>query len=184
MLYLFATAVGLSMDAFAVSVALGETYKKHIARKALTSSLIFGSFHTFAPLFGWLLGDMFKYFVINIDHWIAFILLAVIGLKSIVESEVTEGREKMVELIGLRQILYLAIATSIDALAVGVGLAFLGTHLFQTVGVIGIIALLFSLLGVYVGTVFKNKLGRKAEVIGGLTLLGIGIKILIDHLLL
>lgn len=180
-LELFLIAVGLSMDAFAVSVCKGLSVRTLTPRHALTCGIYFGGFQALMPLIGWLLGVQFQSLITKIDHWIAFILLGLIGINMIRESR-EENEEELDALFTFRAMLPLAIATSIDALAVGITFAFLNVDIVPAVSFIGIITFLLSSLGVWVGSVFGSRFKQKAELSGGLILIFMGTKILLEHL--
>lgn len=174
-------AVGLAMDAFAVAVGKGVTLSRVTMRHALTTGAWFGGFQALMPIAGYLVGARFSSFVTSIDHWIAFGLLAVIGLNMIREA-VWGNEESHTADFGVKTMLLMAIATSIDALAVGITLAFLGVNIWVSAAVIGIVTLLLSGIGVYLGSLFGSRLGTKAGMVGGVILIAIGLKILIEHL--
>lgn len=188
-LTLFLLAAGLSMDAFAVSVGKGMSMKKTGLAQALVVGLWFGGFQALMPIVGYFLGIQFLGLISAWDHWIAFGLLALIGLNMIREAfEKDEGKAAKPEKNGLafRTMLMAAIATSIDALAVGVSFAAMGESLniWISAGTIGVVTLLFSVVGVKAGHLVGKGLASKAEIIGGVILIGIGIKILIEHIVL
>ena len=176
---LFLIAVGLSMDAFAVAVCKGLALKKITLRHALIVGLWFGGFQALMPVLGWLLGFRFEHVIESVDHWVAFVLLGIIGLSMIRESGNTEevGGD-----LGVRSMLVLAVATSIDALAVGITFAFLSVKILPAACLIGVTTFLLSALGVYIGHVFGLKYKAKAELAGGVILILIGLKILLEHL--
>lgn len=177
--------IGLAMDAFAVSICKGLAMRKVNKKQAIIIGLFFGGFQALMPLAGWLLGIQFESYITGIDHWIAFVLLAFIGGKMIVEAiKPEEGIEvgKMDQPLDLKEMFILAIATSIDALAVGVTFAFLDYPIVESISIIGIVTLLISIGGVYVGNFFGNKYKNKAEFAGGLILVFIGLRILLSHL--
>lgn len=178
---LFVTAVGLSMDAFAVSICKGLAMKKLSWKKALIIGLWFGGFQALMPSVGYLLGSRFEKYVISIDHWIAFVLLALIGINMIRES-LSGEEENANDAVDFKTMLLLAIATSIDALAVGVTYAFLPVQIAPAVSFIGIITFSLSIIGVKIGNVFGLKYKTKAEIAGGVILLLMGTKILLEHL--
>ena len=178
---LFITAVGLSMDAFAVSICKGLALKKINLRKACLVGLWFGGFQALMPLLGYLLGSQFKQSVEAIDHWIAFALLFLIGINMIKEA-LSKEEEKADDSLSVRTMFLLAVATSIDALAVGVTYAFLQVNIVPAVSFIGIITFALSAIGVKVGNVFGVKYKSKAELTGGVILILIGIRILTEHL--
>ena len=173
--------IGLAMDAFAVSVCKGLSMKKINWKNAIIIALYFGIFQAVMPVFGYLLGTAFSSFVESVDHWIAFVLLSIIGGNMIKESTDDEI-EKRNDKIDIKTMLVLAIATSIDALAVGVTFAFFKTNIIFAVAVIGIITFALSILGVFIGNKFGDKLQNKAELTGGIILILIGLKILLEHL--
>ena len=177
---LFLIAVGLSMDAFAVSVCKGLSVRRVRPAHALTCGGYFGLFQGMMPLIGWLLGVRFQNIIVSIDHWIAFGLLVLIGLNMIRETIWGDDEEQNSD-FGVRTMLVMAIATSIDALAVGVSMAFLNVNVWISAAVICIITLIISAVGVYLGTMFGTRLGSKAGIIGGLILIAIGIKIVVEH---
>ena len=173
--------IGLAMDAFAVSICKGLSMKIFNKRKALKIGLYFGFFQAIMPMSGFYLVSNFQEFVVNIDHWIAFILLAIIGGKMIKESFELKS-EDLNDDVDVKTMLLLAVATSIDALAVGITFAFLDTNIYISVLLIGIITLILSLIGVKIGNKFGAKFQNKAEIIGGAILILIGLKILLEHL--
>lgn len=172
---------GLAMDAFAVSVCKGLSMKKANLKKALIIALYFGVFQAIMPIIGYSFGVTFSNVVKNIDHWIAFILLGIIGFNMIKES-FDDEIEKRNDNIDIKTMLLLAVATSIDALAIGVTFAFLKVNIFLAVLIIGIITLLLSLIGVKIGNKFGDKFQNKAELLGGIILIIMGLKILLEHL--
>ncbi len=178
---LFTIAVGLSMDAFAVAICKGLAMKKITLRKALIIGLWFGGFQALMPLIGYLLGVQFQSKITSIDHWIAFVLLCFIGINMIREACSTE-EENASESLAVKEMLLLAIATSIDALAVGVTFAFLQVTILPAIAFIGLTTLILSMAGVKIGNVFGTRYKSKAEFAGGIILIVIGIKILLEHL--
>ncbi len=177
-------AVGVSMDAFAVSVCKGLSVSKVRPRHVLSTALWFGGFQALMPLIGYFIGAGFADFVSSVDHWIAFVLLSIIGGKMLKESfESSESCENDSD-FSFRTMLMLAIATSIDALAVGVSFAFLGVRIWAAILLIGLVTAAFSGLGVEVGNLFGCRYKSKAEFVGGAILVVMGIKILIEHTLL
>lgn len=183
---LFLLAVGLSMDAFAVSVCKGLGMRKLDKKQALIIGLYFGGFQALMPLIGWLLGSQFQQYITSIDHWIAFILLGFIGGKMMVEAVREWNEEETVEVmdapIDHKNMFVLAVATSIDALAVGITFAFLNTPIIEAITIIGITTMVLSIIGVIVGNFFGSRYKSKAEFIGGLILVLLGLKILLEHL--
>ena len=174
-------AIGLSMDAFAVAICKGLSMQQFNQKHAAIIALYFGAFQALMPAIGYLLGSRFQQSITAYDHWIAFILLALIGGNMIKESFDHET-ETSSPSIHFQEMLILAIATSIDALAVGVTFAFLQVSLIPAVSTIGIITFMISVLGVKIGNVFGMKYKSKAEFAGGVILILIGGKILIEHL--
>lgn len=181
LLTLFITAVGLSMDAFAVAICKGLAMKKLSWKKALIIGLWFGGFQALMPTIGYLLGTRFESYVTAIDHWIAFVLLALIGANMVKES-FSKEEESSNDAVDFKTMFLLAIATSIDALAVGVTYAFLQVRIVPAVSFIGVITFTLSIVGVKIGNVFGLKYKSKAELTGGIILIVMGIKILLEHL--
>ena len=177
---LFILAVGLSMDAFAVSICKGLAVEKADLRACCTAGVWFGGFQALMPLLGYFLGAQFSVYIESVDHWIAFVLLALIGGNMIRES--FAGDEEQNDDFGFRIMLTLAVATSIDALAVGVTFAFLKVRILPAAGLIGVTTFALSVLGVYIGHFFGLKYKAKAEIAGGVILILIGVKILLEHL--
>lgn len=179
---LFLIAVGLSMDAFAVAICTGLAMKRFSMKKALTVGLYFGVFQAAMPLIGYLVGSQFADKITAYDHWIAFILLTLIGGNMIKES-LSKDCETCAEDEPLtpKKMLPLAVATSIDALAVGVSFAFLKVEIIPAISFIGAITLTLSIVGVKIGNVFGLKYKSKAEFAGGVILILIGLKILLEH---
>ena len=178
-------AIGLAMDAFAVSVCKGLAIRQIRFGHALTVGLYFGIFQAAMPLIGYLLGVSFSSMIQNIDHWIAFVLLGLIGLNMIRESrsndECCEPKSNAASL-SFRIMLMLALATSIDALTVGVTFAFLQVPILTAVSLIGMITCALSMAGVWIGNRFGNRFQSKAELLGGVILILMGSKILLEHL--
>lgn len=177
---LVAIAVGLSMDAFAVSVCKGLSVGRVRPRHALTAGIYFGGFQMLMPLMGYLLGVRFQDLIAGVDHWIAFVLLGLIGGNMIRESRGDD--EALNASFGPRAMLPLAVATSIDALAVGVTFAFLRVDILPAIGAIGAVTLVLAGAGVYVGGVFGSRFQAKAQLTGGVILLLLGLDILAEHL--
>jgi len=174
-------ALSLAMDAFAVSIANGITITHRRNRAALTMAFFFGAFQMFMPIIGWLAGLTLEEVVMGVDHWIALALLTLIGSKMIYDSTKREV-DKIENRLGTGTLLTLSIATSIDALAVGLSLAFLQTDIATPIIVIGIVTFTLSLIGFFFGKTAGNLFGNKIKIIGGLILIGIGIRILLEHL--
>lgn len=180
-LELFVIAVGLSMDAFAVSICKGLSVRRLRPRHNLICGLYFGGFQALMPVIGWLLGRQFESLIKSIDHWIAFALLVLIGANMIREA-VKNEEENLNDSFSPKTMLPLAVATSIDALAVGVTFAFLDVSIVPAVSMIGATTFILSAIGVKIGNVFGAKYKSKAELVGGIVLVAMGIKILIEHL--
>lgn len=180
---LFLIGIGLSMDAFAVSICKGLSMQKIDKKYTLCIGLFFGGFQALMPLTGYLLGSRFSGYIERFDHWIAFVLLALIGFNMIKESrEEEEEEEKSYAGVNFKELLILAVATSIDALAVGVSFAFLGVRIAPAVTLIGCTTFVLTLVGVWVGNLFGSRYKSRAELTGGIILILIGVKILLEHL--
>lgn len=177
---IFFIGIGLSMDAFAVSICKGLSTRKLNVRHCLICGGYFGFFQGLMPLIGYILGIQFKSKIENIDHWIAFILLALIGLNMI--KEAFENDEDCNPDFSFKAMLPLAIATSIDALAVGVTFAFLSVNIILAVIIIALTTFVISIIGVKIGHIFGSKYKSKAEIAGGIILVLMGVKILLEHL--
>ena len=178
-------AVSLSMDAFAVALCKGLCMKRINYKHAGVIALFFGVFQALMPLVGWFLGKQFEQYITPIDHWIAFVLLGYIGGKMIWDAlhEDNEGQAcDIEERLDLKELLVMAVATSIDALAVGITFAFLQISIVPSICTIGLITLCLSFVGVIVGNRFGNKFQSKAQLAGGTVLVLIGLKILLEHL--
>lgn len=178
-------SIGLAMDAFTVSVCKGLAMKKLDFKKMFVIGLYFGGFQGGMPLLGYLLGTNFESFVTKIDHWIAFILLSIIGInmiKEAIKNKCECEKESCDDSVAFKTMVVLAIATSIDALAVGITLAFLKANLLAVVLSIGLITFVLSMIGVWIGNKFGNKYESKAQITGGSILILMGIKILLEHL--
>lgn len=178
---LFVLAVGLSMDAFAVSVCKGLAMARCDVKKAMACGIWFGGFQALMPAIGYVLGRQFVDYITAIDHWIAFVLLAFIGGNMIREA-VSGEEEETDDSLDIKTMFLLAVATSIDALAVGVTYAFLQVQIVPAVTFIGVITFSLSVAGVKIGNVFGLKYKSKAEITGGVILILMGTKILLEHL--
>lgn len=174
--------IGLSMDAFSVSICKGLTTKKFSLKMAVICGLWFGGFQALMPLIGYFLGIQFEDLIASFDHWIAFGLLALIGLNMIREAISGQEENKEDGALDIKTMLLLAIATSIDALAVGVSFAALKENIWHAILVIGLTTFIFSAIGVKIGNVFGSKYEKKAAITGGIILIIIGVKILLEHL--
>lgn len=176
---------GLSMDAFAVSICSGINIKNSKLKKSLIIAMYFGAFQGLMPLIGWFLGSKFSIYIKSVDHWIAFILLSIIGAKMLKEGlshENDEGEKISDNSFSHKNLLVLAIATSIDALAMGISFAMLNVNIFLAITLIGIITFITSFIGVLIGKNFGNRFSNNAEIFGGIVLIFIGLKILFGHL--
>ena len=181
LLEVFILAVGLSMDAFAVSVCKGLAMPKISVKKAVIVGIWFGGFQALMPALGYLLGSQFKDSITAVDHWIAFILLGIIGGNMIREACSGEC-EKENDSLDIKTMFLLAVATSIDALAVGITFAFLKVNIVAAVSFIGATTFIISAAGVKIGNIFGTKYKAKAELAGGVILILLGLKILLEHL--
>lgn len=181
LLELFILAVGLSMDAFAVSVCKGLAMPKITVKKATVVGIWFGGFQALMPALGYLLGSQFKESITAIDHWIAFILLGIIGGNMIREACSGECENEN-DSLDVKTMFLLAVATSIDALAVGITFAFLKVNIAAAVTFIGVTTFIISAAGVKIGNIFGTKYKAKAELAGGIILVLLGLKILLEHL--
>ena len=179
---LFLIGIGLSMDAFAVSVCKGLSMQRIDKKYTLCIGLFFGGFQALMPLLGYFLGSRLAGSIERFDHWIAFLLLAFIGFNMIRESREEVKEEQTFAGVNFKELIVLAIATSIDALAVGVTFAFLQVKIVPAVTIIGCTTFILSLAGVYVGNVFGARYKSRAELTGGVILILIGLKILLEHL--
>ncbi|WP_294352037.1 manganese efflux pump MntP family protein [uncultured Clostridium sp.] len=178
-------AIGLAMDATAVSLTIGiNSNENNKLSMALKSGLTFGLFQGLMPLIGWLLGIKFTSYIEKIDHWIAFGLLVFIGGKMFVEGIRNDQDEEESKDYSAKRFVLLAIATSIDALAIGVSFAFLNVNILSAVSIIGITTFIFSIIAVYLGQILGSIFKSKAEILGGVILIFMGSKILVDHLFL
>ena len=178
---LFLIAVGLSMDAFAVSVCKGLAMPKCTFKKAAIVGLWFGGFQALMPAIGYILGAQFQEAIASIDHWIAFVLLALIGGNMIHEA-LDNDEEEADASLDVKPMFLLAVATSIDALAIGITFAFLKVNIIPAVCFIGIVTFIISFAGVKIGNVFGARYKNKAEIVGGVILILLGLKILLEHL--
>jgi putative Mn2+ efflux pump MntP len=175
-------AVGLSMDAFAVSITLGLSVKRPGIRQIVAPGIFFGFFQALMPTIGYFAGVLFAERIQQFDHWIAFVLLALIGGKMIKESFSKDEEALNEGAFKLMRMFVLAIATSIDALAVGVSFAFFEVNIFMAVAIIGVTTFFIAMAGVKIGNLFGSKFKSKAEFAGGAILIILGLKILIEHL--
>ena len=176
---IFMIGVGLSMDAFAASICKGLNM-----RNMLIIGLFFGGFQALMPAVGWLLGKQFESYITSVDHWVAFALLVFIGGKMIYDVFTEKNEDECGEKtnrLDMKEVLTLAVATSIDALAVGISFAFLQVDILKAVSVIGVTTFVLSVIGVAVGNVFGSKYEKKATLAGGIILILIGLKILLEH---
>jgi putative Mn2+ efflux pump MntP len=183
LLSIFIIAIGLAMDAFAVSIVSGVTIQRMHIRHALRIALFFGGFQALMPLLGWLCGNWATKYVQEFDHWVAFALLSVIGGKMIHESFQMKDEDSQKDPLNLYILFALAVATSIDAFAVGLTFSFLKGSILTPVLIIGLVTFGLSFLGTYIGNRFGHIFENKIEIAGGLILIGMGLKILIEHLI-
>ena len=174
--------IGLAMDAFAVSICKGLAMKKMSYQKAIIIALFFGGFQALMPALGYVLGTAFAAKIAAIDHWIAFILLGLIGINMIKEALGKGDDECLDDDLHLGDLIMLSIATSVDALAVGITFAFFNVSIVLSTSIIGIITFIICVIGVKVGNVFGEKYKSRAELTGGIILIIMGCKILLDHL--
>jgi len=184
---IFILSIGLAMDAFVVSISYGCAPKKTSARDMFIIAFFFGFFQAAMPIIGWHLGKFFEDLIQDYDHWIAFGLLSYIGIKMIIEGlkgNDTNNGNKISEnhTLDMKRLFILAIATSIDALAVGLSLSILGYAIIIPAIIIGLVTFGCSLIGVRAGIRLRAILGKKAEIFGGIVLIAIGIKILVEHI--
>ena len=179
---LIITAIALSMDAFAVAISKGLSVQKVRLKHGLITGAYFGGFQALMPLIGYWLASGFAEYIRDFDHWIAFALLGIIGANMLREAFGDEEEEANAS-FSARVMLPMAVATSIDALATGVSFAVTGTNIWIAITMVGITTFLFSMLGVKIGNIFGSKYQKSAEIVGGVILIGLGIKILIEHLL-
>ena len=180
-------AIGLSMDAFAVSVCKGLCMKRLNLRQATVVALFFGGFQALMPLVGWLIGKQFEQYITSFDHWIAFILLLIIGGKMAYEAIFGKEEAEACDTdaqnrLNYKELFTMAVATSIDALAVGVTFAFLNINIWTAISIIGVTTFVMSFIGVVIGNKFGSIYKKKAEIAGGVVLILIGLKILLEHL--
>jgi len=174
-------ALSLAMDSFTVSLAIGSQTLPNSLFRALKTGLFFGFFQMLMSIIGWLLGNQLKQFVSGFDHWLAFFLLTAIGGRMIYESH-KKNKESQINLSTNRSLLLLSVATSIDALILGVSFAFIKINLIYQIALIGTVTFLLSFLGVGLGKVLKKLFGNKALAAGGLILIILGLKILLQHM--
>ena len=181
LLTLLTLAVGLAMDAFAVSICKGLAMREKVLKKGIIVGLWFGGFQALMPTMGFFLGTQFKDQITSIDHWIAFVLLGLIGINMVKEA-LSNDEEQADDSIAVKEMFMLAVATSIDALAVGITFAFLNVHIVSAAVMIGVCTFLISFVGVKIGNIFGTKYKSKAELAGGIILILLGFKILFEHL--
>ena len=179
---LFVIALGLSMDAFAVAICKGLSMQRMSWKNAALAGLYFGGFQAGMPLIGYFLGTSFRDAITSIDHWIAFVLLGLIGANMVKEALAKEEEEEKKDSFDVKTMVPLAVATSIDALAIGVTFAFLNVDIVPAVSFIGVTTFVFGIAGVKIGNVFGLRFKAKAELAGGIILILMGCKILLEHL--
>ncbi|WP_025121889.1 MULTISPECIES: manganese efflux pump MntP [unclassified Serratia (in: enterobacteria)] len=175
-------AFGMSMDAFAASIGKGATLHQPRFREAIRTGLIFGIIEAITPLIGWGIGLFASQYIMEWDHWVAFSLLFILGARMIVEGAKNKPEEEKVTRHGFWVLVATAIATSLDAMAIGVGLAFLQVNILHTAMAIGMATMIMATLGMMVGRFIGPLLGKRAEILGGVVLIGIGFNILLEHL--
>ena len=176
-------AVALAMDAFAVSISSGIAISRVRIRHALLIASFFGLFQGLMPFAGWHAGQGLKHVIADWDHWIAFLLLLAVGMKMIYDASQTRGSEKKFDPLNIGTLFVLALATSIDALAVGIALSFAAVGIIRSVIAIGAVTFIMSFFGTYIGAMFGHLLEEKIEIAAGILLIGIGFKILLEHTL-
>lgn len=182
LLNIFLISLALAMDAMAVGAANGAHHHRMKFKVALRIAGFFGFFQFFMPLVGWLVGSGLKVYIIEFDHWVSFILLSVLGIKMILES-LKNVKEKSIDIHNLKILFLLSIATSVDALVVGITFNFILINVWLAVIIIGLTTFVLSLISIYLGKKMGELWGKKAEFAGGLVLIGIGLKILLSHIL-
>lgn len=175
-------AIGLSFDNFAVSVTTGITVSHIKFMQSIKIAFTFATFHVIMPLIGWMLGKQVEHLISSYDHWVAFGLLSFLGFKMIYES-FKKDEENNFNILNTAVLISIATATSIDALVVGISFALINMNIYWSIAIIGIISFIVSLIGISFGKKVGNTLGLKMEFIGGLILIGIGLKILISHIM-
>jgi len=179
---IFLIALALSMDAFSVAIALGAAGRQHSRLAAFRLAAAFGLFQFFMPILGWLLGRTVVSYIADYDHWVAFGLLAIVGIRMIKEYFDRDDKERLKDPTKGWPLLVLSIATSIDALAVGVSFAFFDVNIYYAGAVIGMVCFAITAAGMVFGKALSRVLGKKAVLLGGLVLIGIGIKIVVEHM--
>ena len=175
-------ALGLALDAFSVAMVSGAMIRHPRLLHAIRIAFFFGLFQALMPVIGWANGGLFADLISGVDHWIAFILLCAIGIHMILESFKPVSQEQSARALGMRILLLLSIATSIDALAVGISLAFLNIAILRVALIIGAVTFVLSLGGYYLGNRIGRFVGNRVRILGGFILIGIGVKVLIEHL--
>ena len=178
---IFLIGIGLAMDAFAVAICKGLSIKKLNWNQGITVGIYFGVFQAGMPVIGYFLGLSFENVVTQIDHWIAFILLTTIGI-NMIKQIFSKEQENHNDKTNLKTMIILALATSIDALAVGITFAFFDINIWHAVFIIGTITFILALIGVKIGNTFGKKYEKKAELLGGIILILMGIKIILEHI--
>jgi putative Mn2+ efflux pump MntP len=183
MINLILISISLAMDCFAVSIAGGATTSKPKISNALKVGISFGLFQAIMPLIGWLIGFSFRNLIENVDHWIAFSLLLIIGIKMLYEAFKKTSKKDKTDITRIPTLLILSVATSIDALVIGISLSIIDVSIYISLLLIGLFAFIFSVFGYFLGHKIGIVIGNKIEIIGGIILIGIGTKILIEHLI-
>lgn len=174
-------ALGLSFDTFAVSVSTGLMVKKINFLQGVKIALVLAFFQSLLPFLGWLGGSQVVKYIAEIDHWFAFVLLSIVAIKMIIDA-VNNNEEKKIISLSLRVLILMGLATSIDAFVVGISLAFVDINIYLSIIIIGITTFLAAMIGMLIGKQVQCHSGTKIEIFGGIILLGIGLKILIEHL--
>lgn len=180
-LILLGIAIGLSFDTFAVSVSAGISRQKIVFKDAVPVALTLAVFQAGMPLLGYLAGSQVEYLIRDYDHWVTLGLLSILGVKMIIDS-FRKAQTIEIDRLGAMRILIMAIATSVDALVVGIGFAFIHINIYTAILIIGTITFLASMLGMLTGKAIGGRMGKRMEILGGLILIAIGIKILLEHI--
>lgn len=174
-------ALGLSMDCFAVAIGTGVCTRRITKPEIFRMAVFFGAFQGLMPMIGWYIGFGFRHIIAAYDHWVAFVLLTFLGIRMIYEGLGNAHTGKIMNNFHLKTLISLAFATSIDALAVGFSLAFLNISLWISALVIGLVSFLITILGIYIGSLFHKRIRFNFNILGGVILIGIGIKIFLEH---
>jgi putative Mn2+ efflux pump MntP len=173
---------GVSADAFAVALTEGVQLRRRVLRNAMTNAAAFALFQIGMPLIGWSIGTLFAGYITAVDHWVAFVLLGLLGAKMLWEALRRSGDEQVARSPDVRRLLVLSFATSVDALAVGIDFAFLDVHVWAAVALVGVTTLVLSIAAVLIGHKAGTRFQKPAELAGGVVLIGIGTQVLLEHL--